>query len=94
MHTPNKYPGTPGKEKKIKKHQALEELLKFREEVRLYEGRAVRLLAEYLMMQDKIAMLVKLLASLAPDSELSEAVVSELNQIRKQLEDLEQQSQF
>lgn len=71
---------------------ALKSLFAHREEIRLYEGRAVRIMAELLMVQDKIATLQKSLAFLEPNSELSQDVVAELNHIHTRLEDLEQQS--
>lgn len=75
-----------------KKTEQLETLFRLREEARLTEGRLLRQQFNLLILQDNLATLLKSLAFLDPTRELPESVEAEINQCRKQLEDLKEQT--
>lgn len=75
-----------------KKTEQLKILFRLREEARLTEGRLLRQQFNLLILQDNLATLLKSLAFLDPTHELPESVEAEINQCRRQLEDLIKQT--
>lgn len=71
-----------------RKTEQINDLFRLREEVRLLEGHFIQQQANLLILQDRIATLLKSRAFLEPTPEQYEAIEAEINQSRKQLEDL------